>query len=102
MPGGDGKKTRPDFLFKFLVIGDANVGKSCLLNQFLEGKFLRHSSHTIGVSFGSKTVENINGKSIKLQIWDTGTGESVCGVCVCGEGGCRLRVLCVVTLTMSI
>jgi hypothetical protein len=27
-----------DFLFKFLVIGSAGTGKSCLLHQFIEGK----------------------------------------------------------------
>ena len=28
----------PDYLLKFLVIGNANSGKSCLLHQFIEGK----------------------------------------------------------------
>ena len=27
-----------DFLFKFLVIGSAGTGKSCILHQFIEGK----------------------------------------------------------------
>lgn len=27
-----------DFLFKFLVIGSAGTGKSCLLHQFIENK----------------------------------------------------------------
>ena len=27
-----------DYLFKFLVIGSAGVGKSCILHQFIEGK----------------------------------------------------------------
>ena len=42
-----------DYLFKFLVIGNAGVGKSCLLHQFIEHKCKRereahhrtHSSH---------------------------------------------------------
>lgn len=63
-----------DFLFKFLVIGNANTGKSCLLHQFIENKFKSESSHTIGVEFGSKVV-NCGGKSIKLQIWDTAGQE---------------------------
>ena len=28
-----------DYLFKFIIIGDSNVGKSCLLLRFTEGKF---------------------------------------------------------------
>uniref|UniRef100_A0A8C3SPH8 RAB4B protein n=1 Tax=Chelydra serpentina TaxID=8475 RepID=A0A8C3SPH8_CHESE len=63
-----------DFLFKFLVIGSAGTGKSCLLHQFIENKFKQDSSHTIGVEFGSKVV-NVGGKTVKLQIWDTAGQE---------------------------
>lgn len=63
-----------DFLFKFLVIGNANTGKSCLLHQFIENKFKSESSHTIGVEFGSKVI-NCGGKTVKLQIWDTAGQE---------------------------
>lgn len=45
-----------DFLFKFIIIGDTSkfrykigVGKSCVLMQFLEGKFKYDSETTIGV-----------------------------------------------------
>jgi Ras-related protein Rab-4B len=63
-----------DYLFKFLIIGSAGVGKSCILHQFMENKFKNDAHHTIGVEFGSKIV-NISGKSIKLQIWDTAGQE---------------------------
>uniref|UniRef100_A0ACB8FF44 Ras- protein Rab-4B n=1 Tax=Sphaerodactylus townsendi TaxID=933632 RepID=A0ACB8FF44_9SAUR len=64
----------PNFLFKFLVIGSAGTGKSCLLHQFIENKFKQDSNHTIGVEFGSKVV-NVGGKTVKLQIWDTAGQE---------------------------
>jgi hypothetical protein len=40
--------TCADFLFKFLVIGNANTGKSCLLHQFIENKceWRRQHHHT--------------------------------------------------------
>uniref|UniRef100_A0A8C5S3Z3 RAB4A, member RAS onco family n=1 Tax=Laticauda laticaudata TaxID=8630 RepID=A0A8C5S3Z3_LATLA len=63
-----------DFLFKFLVIGNAGTGKSCLLHQFIEKKFKDDSNHTIGVEFGSKII-NVGGKYVKLQIWDTAGQE---------------------------
>ncbi|XP_034252966.1 ras-related protein Rab-4B [Thrips palmi] len=63
-----------DYLFKFLVIGSAGAGKSCILHQFIESKFKDNSSHTIGVEFGSKIVK-VGGKSVKLQIWDTAGQE---------------------------
>ena len=63
-----------DYLFKFLVIGSAGTGKSCLLHQFIEGTFKEDSSHTIGVEFGSKIVP-VGGRTVKLQIWDTAGQE---------------------------
>ncbi len=56
-----------DYLFKFLVIGSAGTGKSCLLHQFIEGRFKEDSSHTIGVEFGSKIVP-VGGQAVKLQV----------------------------------
>ncbi|ELR22925.1 RAB4, putative [Acanthamoeba castellanii str. Neff] len=61
---------RYNYLFKFIIIGDAATGKSCLLHRFIDNKFMRDSTHTIGVEFGSKII-NIQGNNIKLQIWDT-------------------------------
>ena len=31
-------KEKVDYLFKFIIIGDTGVGKSCILNQYLRGK----------------------------------------------------------------
>lgn len=58
------------FLFKFLIVGDASVGKSCLLSQYIDKKFKEDYNLTIGVEFGAKAI-NIADKIIKLQVWDT-------------------------------
>merc|ERR1711976_420033 len=63
-----------DYIFKYIVIGDMGVGKSCLLHQFTERKFMPDSPHTIGVEFGTRIVEVME-KKIKLQIWDTAAQE---------------------------
>eukprot|EP00824_Muranothrix_gubernata_P008908 TRINITY_DN21487_c0_g1_i1.p1 TRINITY_DN21487_c0_g1~~TRINITY_DN21487_c0_g1_i1.p1 ORF type:complete len:214 (-),score=36.57 TRINITY_DN21487_c0_g1_i1:21-662(-) len=63
-----------DYLFKFIIIGDTGTGKSCILHQFIEKKFKKGSSHTIGVEFGSKIL-SVGGKNVKLQIWDTAGQE---------------------------
>eukprot|EP00913_Durusdinium_trenchii_P006594 g6194.t1 len=52
-----------DYLFKFIIIGDAGAGKSCLLHQFIDNKFKKGSSHTIGVEFGSKVI-TVGGRNI--------------------------------------
>ena len=46
------------------------VGKSCLLLQFTDKRFQPVHDLTIGVEFGARMI-NIDGKQIKLQIWDT-------------------------------
>jgi Ras-related protein Rab-14 len=62
------------YIFKYIIIGDMGVGKSCLLHQFTEKKFLPDCPHTIGVEFGTRIVE-VAGQKIKLQIWDTAGQE---------------------------
>jgi len=59
---------------KILVIGESAVGKSCLLLRYTEGKFSDTFMTTIGVDFKTKVVP-IDGKNVKLQIWDTAGQE---------------------------
>jgi Ras-related protein Rab-14 len=61
-------------IFKYIIIGDMGVGKSCLLHRFTESRFNTDTPHTIGVEFGTRAV-NFGGKKIKLQIWDTAGQE---------------------------
>ena len=63
------------FLFKYIIIGDTGVGKSCLLLQFTDKRFQPVHDLTIGVEFGARMI-SIDGKNIKLQIWDTAGQES--------------------------
>jgi Ras-related protein Rab-2A len=63
------------YLFKYIIIGDTGVGKSCLLLQFTDKRFQPVHDLTIGVEFGARMV-TIDNKPIKLQIWDTAGQES--------------------------
>ncbi|CAJ1427413.1 unnamed protein product [Effrenium voratum] len=63
------------YLFKYIIIGDTGVGKSCLLLQFTDKRFRTDHDLTIGVEFGARLI-NIDNKQIKLQIWDTAGQES--------------------------
>ncbi|KAK1151920.1 ras-related protein Rab-35-like [Acipenser oxyrinchus oxyrinchus] len=63
-----------DHLFKLLIIGDSNVGKSSLLLRFADNTFSGSYITTIGVDFKIRTVE-IDGEKVKLQIWDTAGQE---------------------------
>ena len=57
---------------KFFLSG---VGKSCLLLQFTDKRFQPVHDLTIGVEFGARMI-NIEGKQVKLQIWDTVSREN--------------------------
>mmetsp|Transcript_24419 Transcript_24419/g.22191 ORF Transcript_24419/g.22191 Transcript_24419/m.22191 type:complete len:206 (-) Transcript_24419:21-638(-) len=63
------------YLFKYIIIGDTGVGKSCLLLQFTDKRFQPVHDLTIGVEFGARLV-TIDHQQIKLQIWDTAGQES--------------------------
>jgi len=63
------------YLFKYIIIGDTGVGKSCLLLQFTDKRFQPVHDLTIGVEFGARMV-TIDQRQIKLQIWDTAGQES--------------------------
>jgi len=63
-----------DYLFKIIVLGDGGVGKTALTTRFATGVFKEQYKMTIGVDFSIKTI-NVNGRNVKLQIWDTGGQE---------------------------
>ncbi|KAK9927624.1 hypothetical protein M0R45_024800 [Rubus argutus] len=63
------------YLFKCIIIGDTGVGKSCLLLQFTDKRFRPVHDITIGVEFGTRIV-TIEGKPIKLHMWDTAGQEA--------------------------
>ncbi|KAL5008153.1 hypothetical protein ScPMuIL_013734 [Solemya velum] len=63
-----------DFLFKFVLIGDEQVGKTCLLQRFTEDMYDVQYRPTIGVEFKIQVLE-IDNKQIKLQLWDTAGQE---------------------------
>jgi len=63
------------YLFKYIIIGDTGVGKSCLLLQFTDKRFQPVHDLTIGVEFGARMI-TIDSRQIKLQIWDTAGQES--------------------------
>ena len=66
-----------DLNFKLIVIGNSNVGKSCLSLKGTTGKFDETYVATVGFDFYSLFAK-IDNKLIRLQIWDT-----------CGQEGYR-------------
>jgi Ras-related protein Rab-1A len=63
-----------DNVFKTLIIGDSNVGKSSLLIRFSDNEYSENYITTIGLDFRTKKI-NIDNKIIRLEIWDAAGQE---------------------------
>uniref|UniRef100_A0A8C9FZR6 Ras-related protein Rab-33B n=1 Tax=Pavo cristatus TaxID=9049 RepID=A0A8C9FZR6_PAVCR len=67
VPGG-GLPPARSRIFKIIVIGDSNVGKTCLTYRFCAGRFPQRTEATIGVDFRERAV-TIDGERIKPAGW---------------------------------
>ena len=57
---------------KVVLLGEAGVGKTCIISQFTENKFDQNVLSSLSAQFVSKTIEYLDfGKAIKFDIWDT-------------------------------
>jgi len=63
-----------DYTFKIILLGEPGVEKTALAQRFCFDLFNPPQKLTIGVDFYVKTIE-LQGKKIKLQIWDVGGDE---------------------------
>ena len=64
-----------NYLLKYVIVGDASVGKSNLLLRYSHGQFREEYQLTIGVEFGSNNVV-LDDKVYRIQIWDTAGQEN--------------------------
>jgi small GTP-binding protein len=65
---------RFDYSLKIVVVGDAGVGKTCLLLRFVRDEWDPDTQSTLGVEFLAKVV-NTDNHRIQLQLWDTAGQE---------------------------
>lgn len=63
-------KPEHDYMFKIILIGSSSVGKSNILLRFTRNQFNENHQMTMGVEYAAKNV-TVNGKVLRLQIWDT-------------------------------
>jgi small GTP-binding protein len=73
----DGSNT---YLFKILLVGDPNVGKTSIVHRYVHGNYTDKYKATIGVDFALKTLHisnsvvqngtNTESQTVYLQLWD--------------------------------
>ena len=68
------KSSIMDIKYKLIVVGDLNVGKTSILNRFVNNSFDNEYKSTLGVDFLSKIIE-YKSIPIKLELWDSAGQE---------------------------
>jgi len=58
------------FLFKVVLIGDGEVGKTTLRKRFMGESFSTSYIPTIGADFAVKDLKTKSGTQVRFQIWD--------------------------------
>lgn len=71
---GTTSKSHDGPLFKLLMVGESQVGKSSLLLRFSDDKFSPNFLTTIGIDFRIRSI-TVNNQAVRLQIWDTSGQE---------------------------
>ncbi|KAK9799380.1 hypothetical protein WJX73_007155 [Symbiochloris irregularis] len=66
--------SRKRTLLKVIILGDSGVGKTSLMNQYVNKKFSSQYKATIGADFLTKEV-HVDDKLVTMQIWDTAGQE---------------------------
>ena len=60
---------------KVVFLGDKNVGKTTIINQYINNRFLVNVESTFSACFYQKSL-NVNGTKINFDIWDTAGEEA--------------------------
>ncbi|XP_031841047.1 ras-related protein ORAB-1-like [Nomia melanderi] len=66
--------------YKVLMLGDSNVGKTCIVHRYCDERYYDTYISTLGVDYKQKII-NLDGTPIKLQIWDTAGQERFRTLC---------------------
>ena len=61
--------------FKVVLLGEAGVGKTSIISQFVDQSFQEDIQSSTGGTFSSKTFIYGNNKLLKFEIWDTAGQE---------------------------
>ena len=64
---------------KVIFIGDANTGKTSIINRIIDNPFNETYEVSIGIDFMSKNIR-FRGQNIKIQIWDSAGQEKYKGL----------------------
>ena len=78
---------------KIVLVGDTQVGKTCLIRRLSQGVYSDKNFATIGAAFQNHVIQTKNG-SVSLQIWDTAGQEKFRALAPMYYRSAAVAVLC--------
>ena len=70
----ENKKGKDDIEFKIITLGNPGVGKTSIIQRFVEDDFNANQLSTLGITYSFKVIK-IEEKNIRLKLIDTGGQE---------------------------
>ena len=64
-----------EFNCKVVLIGETGVGKTCIINRFINNKFYPDTLSSLNAQFISKEMKFPQGQTVVLELWDTAGQE---------------------------
>ena len=69
------KQKREDFIYRIILLSQYDSGKTNFILRYVNNTYDSMSLRTMGFDFYIKRVALSDGKTAKIQIWDTASGE---------------------------
>eukprot|EP01113_Clastostelium_recurvatum_P032143 TRINITY_DN4085_c0_g1_i8.p1 TRINITY_DN4085_c0_g1~~TRINITY_DN4085_c0_g1_i8.p1 ORF type:complete len:546 (+),score=106.19 TRINITY_DN4085_c0_g1_i8:40-1638(+) len=80
-------------LFKVVLIGDSEAGKSQLISRYVHDTYNANAPPTLGVDFLTRPL-TVDGRPVVLQIWDTAGQEKYRSISSAYYRGAAAALLC--------
>ena len=62
-------------IFEYIIIGPPDVGKTSIMNRYLDNTFYNNSYNTVGIDMRTKKINNFIHENIIINIYDTAGQE---------------------------
>lgn len=72
-----GKQLIEMYMFKILVVGQSNVGKTSFVRRYTEGKYSNNYKATINVDFANKSIKWSERCQMIVYLWDLAGQERI-------------------------
>uniref|UniRef100_A0A8D1HHN1 small monomeric GTPase n=1 Tax=Sus scrofa TaxID=9823 RepID=A0A8D1HHN1_PIG len=79
-----------DYLLKFLLVGDSDVGKGEILESLQDGAAESPYAYSNGIDYKTTTIL-LDGRRVKLELWDTSGQGRFCTIFRSYSRGAQVR-----------